>query len=335
MVACAASAGQVTVAADCNDGDAAVNPSATELCNGVDDNCDGTVDEGLRSTFYADTDGDRYGDASAATSACSTPAGYVVDATDCDDTSASVYPGAPEVCDDGIDQDCDGVDALRVSFCDAPPTDATFSDVFDTEDATRWGYGDWTVGDTRLDASQVTDAGGLLGIALTDTGAEWVGGELYRLDEVAYGQITACVAGPDAPGSVGAFFLYAQHMDGAQEVHDEIDVELVNGSVQIGTFADWRLGVDGYEDGPRRDYEWWTPPEGVSTVDFHAYTVDWSPDAVRFLFDGVEIGSLAVTPATALSLRFNHWTTTAWTEVMGPPASSPLHLHVDWVTWEE
>ena len=59
------------------------------------------------SVYYADTDGDGYGNASSSTNACSQPTGYVANSTDCNDTSATVYPGATEVAN-GIDDDCDG-----------------------------------------------------------------------------------------------------------------------------------------------------------------------------------------------------------------------------------
>jgi hypothetical protein len=106
-MACSAPAGYVADATDCNDADAAVNPSATEVCNEIDDNCDGNIDEGVQSTFYADADGDGYGDAGSTTMACSAPAGYVADATDCNDADAAVNPGATEVCNE-IDDNCDG-----------------------------------------------------------------------------------------------------------------------------------------------------------------------------------------------------------------------------------
>jgi 2-polyprenyl-6-methoxyphenol hydroxylase-like FAD-dependent oxidoreductase len=60
--ACSAPAGYVANSTDCNDTLASVRPNATETCNGVDDDCDGSTDEGVLSTFYRDADGDTYGD---------------------------------------------------------------------------------------------------------------------------------------------------------------------------------------------------------------------------------------------------------------------------------
>ena len=105
--ACSAPEGYVADNTDCNDGDASVNPGATEVCNGVDDNCDGNIDEGVETTFYADADGDGYGDAGSSVSACSAPEGYVGDNTDCNDADAAVNLGMTEVCN-GVDDNCDG-----------------------------------------------------------------------------------------------------------------------------------------------------------------------------------------------------------------------------------
>ncbi|MDP2312086.1 MAG: MopE-related protein [Pseudomonadota bacterium] len=93
---------------DCDDLDAAISPAAAEACDGVDQDCDEVVDNGVTTTFYADTDGDGFGDATAGTDACEAPAGSVADASDCDDVTATTYPGAAEICD-GLDQDCDTV----------------------------------------------------------------------------------------------------------------------------------------------------------------------------------------------------------------------------------
>ena len=100
--------GFVSSSTDCDDTDASANPGETEVCDGVDNDCDASVDEGVTSTYYADADSDGFGDATSPTDDCSAPVGYVIDATDCDDTTAAAYPGALEVCD-SIDNDCDAV----------------------------------------------------------------------------------------------------------------------------------------------------------------------------------------------------------------------------------
>jgi hypothetical protein len=92
---------------DCDDNNATVHPGATEVCNGIDDNCDGQVDEGVQTTFYQDQDGDSYGNAAVSQHACSAPTGYVANNMDCNDTSAAIHPGVAEVCN-GQDDDCDG-----------------------------------------------------------------------------------------------------------------------------------------------------------------------------------------------------------------------------------
>ena len=92
---------------DCDDKDASVNPGVQEICDGLDNNCDGQTDEGVTKTFYADVDQDGFGDVSATQVACENPAGYVENGTDCNDAEARSYPGNTEICDE-IDNNCDG-----------------------------------------------------------------------------------------------------------------------------------------------------------------------------------------------------------------------------------
>jgi hypothetical protein len=105
--ACTQPAGYVSDNTDCADNDATVYPGAPEICDGKDNNCNGQVDESAGTTWYRDSDGDGYGDVTQSTTACTQPAGYVADNTDCADNDATVYPGAPELCD-GKDNNCNG-----------------------------------------------------------------------------------------------------------------------------------------------------------------------------------------------------------------------------------
>jgi len=104
---CDALSGYVTNDDDCDDAEPATHPGALEVCDGMDNDCDGGIDEALAATYYQDADGDGYGNPNTRIDACSPPAGYVTNGTDCNDANAAVHPGAQEVCN-GLDDDCDG-----------------------------------------------------------------------------------------------------------------------------------------------------------------------------------------------------------------------------------
>jgi hypothetical protein len=92
---------------DCDDADATVYPGAPETCDGRDEDCDGSVDEGVSTVSYRDADGDGVGDPNVAHEGCLVPEGFVQNGADCDDSSAEISPDAEERCDE-IDNDCDG-----------------------------------------------------------------------------------------------------------------------------------------------------------------------------------------------------------------------------------
>jgi Putative metal-binding motif len=106
---CEGSPGFTDRAGDCNDYLAYVHPMAPELCNGIDDNCNGQADEGLdKVTMYRDADGDGFGaHFTTDTRVGCSSSGYAPNQDDCDDKDKDVHPGAMEVCN-SKDDDCNG-----------------------------------------------------------------------------------------------------------------------------------------------------------------------------------------------------------------------------------
>ena len=110
ITACIVPMGFVIDNTDCDDTDNTSFPRATEICDGKDNNCDGVIDENVTTVYYADVDGDGYGNPNDSITACIIPMGFVIDNTDCDDANNTSFPGATEICD-GIDNNCDdGID---------------------------------------------------------------------------------------------------------------------------------------------------------------------------------------------------------------------------------
>jgi hypothetical protein len=114
---------------DCDDRDPAVKPGATEVCNGVDDDCDGTVDVGAigAPTWFPDADRDSFGDPTGATVACASPPGATDQAGDCDDGNGAIHPDAAEVCN-GVDDDCDTLVDDDDDSVDLSSAETTYAD---------------------------------------------------------------------------------------------------------------------------------------------------------------------------------------------------------------
>ncbi len=100
---------------DCDDADSAIHPGANEICgDGTDQDCDGSDSDCVSELEDTDDDGD----------------GYTENEDDCDDADSDIHPGANEICGDGTDQDCDGIDLI----CDSEPVADTFRIIADIKD---------------------------------------------------------------------------------------------------------------------------------------------------------------------------------------------------------
>ena len=121
---CEAPSGFVAQSGDCDELDPTVHPGAVEICDAIDNDCDGRTDDHDTSvdyssgfTFYLDNDGDGHGDSSFTSVRCEVPFGYAAEGEDCDVSDETVYPGAREICGDGVVNDCDGTEAAASASC--------------------------------------------------------------------------------------------------------------------------------------------------------------------------------------------------------------------------
>ncbi len=154
LVQCEQPGGYVPDDNDCDDLDGEINPGADERCNGVDDDCDGDIDEDDAidaTTWYADSDADGYGDIDDSLVQCEEPSGYVDNDGDCDDNDDAVSPDEDELCSTALDDDCDG----DVNEDDAADASDWYAD--DDND----GYGDSSNSQTACDqpSDYVSDSG--------------------------------------------------------------------------------------------------------------------------------------------------------------------------------
>ncbi len=125
VAACSQPSGYSFDNSDCNDANAAVYPGAVEVCNGIDDDCDGDIDSDDSNVtgqqlWYADVDGDGLGDATDSLRFCNQPLGYVSNKNDCDDSNAIVL--APVVYYADADQDTYGNPNVTQSSCSGAPS---------------------------------------------------------------------------------------------------------------------------------------------------------------------------------------------------------------------
>ncbi len=132
---CEAPAGFIAQGGDCDDTSPAVHPGGAEICDLIDNNCDGRIDDAdplvdtsAGELYYLDGDGDGFGTPATAKRGCSPPSGYVASSTDCDDTAAEVNPSAVEVCD-FIDNNCNGLVDMADATIDLASTHTYYRDL--------------------------------------------------------------------------------------------------------------------------------------------------------------------------------------------------------------
>ena len=101
--------GLVLRGGDCDDAEPLANPATLESCDDIDNDCDGTVDEGFQFVYwFPDADGDGFGETGSPIYSCDKEISWVRSSSDCNDTDNAVHPGAAEIWYDGVDQDCSG-----------------------------------------------------------------------------------------------------------------------------------------------------------------------------------------------------------------------------------
>ena len=290
---------------DCNDDDPNIGPAAIEICDGIDNDCNGETDEfGAKggTIFYVDLDGDGHGSENGTLEACSVPDGYSTSKRDCDESLSEVNPDADEICD-GIDNDCD-----------------THIDEYTAVDAPTWypdrdgdGYGDMEAGilgceappDHLLDGSDCDDVDPGVNPAANedcatpldddctesanDIGAIGCTNFYGDLDGDGYGGTEACLcfAEGDYTEDIGGDCndQDSNIHPGAEEVVDFIDNDCQNGADYPLTDADVHLRL------PNSNTYVYQTAIGNFDGDEHADIVVSDPSNSIHLIFGSEIAS--------------------------------------------
>jgi hypothetical protein len=240
---------------DCDDENPTIHPGAPETCNGLDDDCDERVDsedddlEGGIS-LYTDDDQDGYGDDATERVGCAGDKDAVEVAGDCDDTTQSVHPGAePEICEDGIDTNCDGTGLGCTGS--AATADALF-------------YGEASGDDAGLETAGGVDINGdgyddlLIGARFNDDAAPDSGAAYVILGPVATGEQSLNTSWAKLTGASGdsagrgIAFPGDIDSDGVQDIavsaplSDSTAIDA--GTVYIVSASDLRAGISNLAD---------------------------------------------------------------------------------------
>ena len=264
---------------DCDDTDETRSPSATEVCDEIDNNCNGVVDIDATEvpSWYLDYDGDGFGDATVSVDQCEPPARFVDNANDCDDSSALALPGGIEVCDN-LDNDCDGevdgqdsegaqafytdsdgdgygVDSTQVFIC-FPDSDqvADPGDCDDTNEAVSPGAEevcndgidndcDGTSEGCEVEAEELSDV-----ILRGEASQDYAGRSITGVGDLNNDGIDDVVVGADGYANEGAAYIYGPLTGGTDTTLDVVSHLVVEGSSSAGSAgsvrSDWETSME-------------------------------------------------------------------------------------------
>ena len=312
-MACGVQEGWTTDNTDCDDGDVERNPGAIEVCDNADNDCDEMVDDADDSIGYDDSDlywydGDMDGEGDSANAAwtCEHGENWVSNADDCDDTNASVYTGAAEVCD-GVDNECDGLvddgydvdddgiaDCYDVEVCDGADNDGDGMVDEDLLFTTYYPDGDGD-GYGASTGSVSTCDGAPSGYVADNTDCDDAASAVYpgatetwddTIDQDCDGSDSVTTGDPD-PDSDGDGYVASVDCDdgdntvfpGAPEINDGLDNNCTGG-------IDEELDNDGLDndgDGMMNDEVCIKATSGVDTLSAEFYWADYTvePNALN------------------------------------------------------
>ena len=271
--------GYVSNNTDCNDGNADIHPDATDIPNNeIDEDCNGS-DLVKKSTWYKDADGDGYGSPSDSSDAVTQPSGYVSNNTDCKDNDGNIHPGATEIPDNGIDEDCIGGDLVSKTWYRDADADGYGNLVETTTSATQpAGY----VSDkTDCDDTKGNIHPGATDIPDNDVDEDCQGGDQKTLswykdsDKDGYGDLND---------------MYLSVTQPAGYVRNHLDCNDSNGNIHPGATEIEGNDIDENCDGSK------TPTITVYSYDFESGENGWWSD------NGIwEVGEPTSGPGSAYS----------------------------------